>query len=151
MTQEFEDLKSRIDVLNEQLTTLFPALAAARKAYMVERSPENREALDRIEAEASALHSESSRLVEMLPAASGLPLELFEQAEKERQPSASRPDHQLRENLTAERIETTFNIDDLLPHALERLEGLLPAGWLDEQPADATRIDGLLRADACLS
>ena len=151
MTPEFEDLKSRIDVLNERLTALFPALAAARKAYMVDRSPENREALERVEAEASALHSESLELVEMLPAASGLPLELFEQAERERKLSASRPDHQLRESLTAEHVETTFNIDDLLPQALERLEGLLPAGWLDEQPADATRIDGLLHADAFLS
>jgi hypothetical protein len=34
---------------------------------------------------------------------------------------------------------------------LERLESLLPARWLDEQPADATRIVELLHADAFLS
>lgn len=150
MRKEFMDLSQRINDLNAQITAKFPALVAARTTHGSNPSPENSEALKRIEEEVAALHAEGTKLVGELPAASGLPIELFEAALKEgEQPSG--PHQMLRESLTSETVESTVDIDSLLPEALEHVESLLPAGWLDEQPRDAVRIDDLLRADAFLS
>lgn len=149
MTQEFEDLTTRIDGLNAQVKQLFPALAAARQTYMKQRTPENRQVLDLIEAQVSSLHAESSELVERLPAASGLQPEMFE--ESELYTVASHPDQLLRSNLTAELVDSTLDIDRYLPHALERVESLLPSGWSDREPREASRIGGLLDPQAFLS
>jgi hypothetical protein len=150
MRKEFKNLTKRIDVLNAQVQALFPKLVAARKAFMAERSAKNRETLNQIETEVSSLHDESSRLVAKLPEASGLPTELFDAApDQADQPLGQ--DQVLRDNLTSELVGSTLNIDDILPQALEHIESLLPAGWLDEQPRSATRIDELLQAEAFLS
>jgi len=85
-----------------------------------------------------------------LPAASGLPTELFDAVlDEERQPSGQA--QMSRDNLRAELVGTTFNLDDALPQAIEHVESLLPSGWLNEQPRSATRIDDLLQPDAFLS
>ncbi|NVO18021.1 MAG: hypothetical protein HXX10_28710 [Rhodoplanes sp.] len=73
----------RIDDLNAQIVAKFPTMVAARTAHGSNPSPENPEALRKIEEEVAALHAESTRLVGELPAASGLPIELFEAALKE--------------------------------------------------------------------
>ena len=153
MTPEFERLRSRIDHLNREILSLFPALTAVRKAYASDRSAENEKALEEIETKVSKLHRESTELVEMLPAASGLPLEMFEQekAQTPRPATESRRDDTFRENLRADRVETTLEIDELLPTAIAAVESLLPKGWLDEQPRQMTRIHDLVKKDAVLS
>lgn len=150
MTPEFERLKARIDDLNDQIRPLLPKLAAARHAFMVNRTSANEQALDLVQAEVSALHEKSSKLIGELPAASGLPPEAFE-AREAVDGEHSRRDQTPRESLTADRVDTTADIDKLLPNALARIESLLPKGWLEEEPREASRIGALIGKDAFLS
>ncbi len=151
MRKEFEDLIARINQIHKQLQPLLPKLAVARHDYMVSQTAENKEALDQIESEALALHKESERLINELPHASGLPPDAFNKADTDEAERHPRRDQMLRENLTADRVKSTADIDALLPQALDRIDSLLPEGWLDEEPEAATRIGALMRPDAFLS
>lgn len=151
MRKEFEDLTRRIDGIREKLAPLLPKLAAARNAYYSGPSSLNEKQLDAIQSEVSALSEAMSLLVAELPRASGLPPEMFQGSELEDDRPAGPPEHMSRENLTADRIETTAYIDELLPDALEWFMSLLPNGWLQEQPREASRIGSLLLPDAILS
>lgn len=151
MKKEFEDLTRRIDAISAEIEPLLPKLAAARHAHFSNPTKQNEADLDAIQAEVLALHEESSRLVAELPAASGLPLEMFEHAMTAEAVPGARPDHLPRQNLTVDQIETTADIDALLPDALDRMESLLPKGWLGDQPRDAGRLGSLLDSEAFLS
>ncbi|WP_315707336.1 MULTISPECIES: hypothetical protein [unclassified Bradyrhizobium] len=80
-------------------------------------------------------------------------MEIFEQqkAQTPRPGPESRHDDMFGENLSADRVETTLEIDELLPTAIAAVGSLLPKGWLDEQPRQMTRIHDLLNKDAVLS
>jgi hypothetical protein len=65
--------------------------------------------------------------------------------------TVSLPDHLPRQNLTVDQVESTADIDALLPDALDRIESLLPNGWLDEEPREASRMAALLEPEAFLS
>jgi hypothetical protein len=95
MRKEFVDLTARIDQLQHQMRLLFPRLAAARNAFMVDQTAENEEALERIQAEVSVLHNESSRLIADLPAASGLTPEMFDTSKPEQPDPRPRRDPML--------------------------------------------------------
>ncbi len=78
---------------------------------------------------------------------------MFEHAD-DNQDETERPrgrDQLPRENLTVDRVASTADIDEFLPHAIEHVERMLPKGWLDEEPASATRITALTEPDAMLS
>ncbi len=77
MKKDFEDLVTRVNELRERMRPLLPQLAAARNRYTANPSATNWELLEKVHAETSALHDESKRLIEQLPAASGLPPEMF--------------------------------------------------------------------------
>ena len=150
MTKEFEDLTYRIDAIGAKLKPLLSKLAAARNAYYTNPTAQNEIVLRAIDAEARALHDESSRLIEQLPAASGLPPEIFE--ERDENSDARQRKNQLPcESLTVDQVESTADINALLPEALERIESLLPSGWSDDQPMEAARIGSLLDPESFLS
>ncbi|MBB4263746.1 hypothetical protein [Bradyrhizobium sp. CIR3A] len=151
MSEEFEDLIHRIEAIKTKMDPLLPKLAAARSAFLTSQTNQNKIVHDALQAEVEALHEESSRLIAELPRASGLPPEAFEEHDPKDDESSGSQNRLERQNLTVDQVETTADIDELLPHALQRIESLLPSSWLDQQPREAARIGSLLDPEAILS
>lgn len=122
---------------------MVPHLAEARRAYASSRSDEDRYRLDQIQEETRAQMTALEDLLARAQAASGLPLELFQEMEVPKLPG-DRTDRRHRATLTADQVEPTACVDDNLAQALDALTARLPAGWLELEPADLFRLPDTL-------
>jgi hypothetical protein len=151
MNEDLARLVSQLDILKIQLAPLLAKLAAARRSHATNPTPAAEKALDEVQHETEAVHAEYSRLVELLPAASGLPPEVLEELIQGNRGGSAESGRLLRENLTIDDVAPTALIEDNLSDALERIISLLPAGWLDEEPRNLARVEALALPDAYLS
>lgn len=118
-------------------------LAEARRAYATSRSDTDRCRLDQVQEEARARMMALEDLLARAQAESGLPSEIF--AEMERPDlRGDRTDRRYRATLTADQVEPTACVDDNLVQALEAMVARLPAGWLEQEPADLFRLPDTL-------
>ncbi|RVE91039.1 hypothetical protein CN235_19975 [Sinorhizobium meliloti] len=151
MTEEFQELLKQIEAVKADLDVVLVKLVEARRNFHANRSEQTEATLDDVQDKASQLQSEYSRLIALLPAASGLPPEEFQRLSQSAEPAQRNDDHLNRENLTVDRIAASAYVDDYLAAALERVMYLLPAGWLEEEPREAARVTPLAGPDAFLS
>jgi hypothetical protein len=151
MTEEFQELLTQIEAVRDELDGILVELVEARRKFHAHPSEQTEATLDEIQESASLLQSEYSRLVALLPAASGLSPEELERLSQPAQPARRNDGHLDRANLTADRIPASAYVDDYLAAALERVMCLLPGGWLEEEPKEAARVSSLSGPDAFLS
>lgn len=151
MTEEFQKLLEQIGVVKTELDGVLVKLVEARRNYHASPSEQAEAALDDIQEKASHLQNEYSRLIALLPAASGLPSEYFESLSLPADSARRNDDHLDRANLTADQIPASAYVDDYLAAALERVVSLLPGGWLEEESEEAARAHSLSQPDAFLS
>lgn len=150
MNKQFDELKHQVETLTARLRPKLVELSVARNTHFNKPTPQTELELDAVQEEVAKLHGEISDLIARMPAASGLPLEMFEQS-TDQTPRQERRSHRPRANLTAELVDATADIDDVLPRALDMVESLLPSGWLSSQPRELSRIGSLIEHDAFLS
>lgn len=151
MTEEFQKLLEQIGDVKTELDGVLVKLVEARRNYHASPSEQAEAALDDIQEKASHLQNEYSRLIALLPAASGLPPEYFESLSLPADSARRNDDHLDRANLTADQIPASAYVDDYLAAALERVVSLLPGGWLEEESEEAARAHSLSQPDAFLS
>ncbi|TBZ21004.1 hypothetical protein [Rhizobium leguminosarum] len=151
MRDEFVELVSQLEEIKAKIDPVLLRLAEARRAHLKEPTVASRATLDTAQEQATELHIEYSRLVALLPAATGLPPEELELLVEESRSDRTGENRLLRETLTTDEIVPTAEIDDYLADALERVKSILPSGWLEEQPEEVARIDALAGQDAYLS
>ncbi|MGO7018402.1 hypothetical protein [Rhizobium leguminosarum] len=151
MTEEFQALLKEVEAAKAELDGIIVKLVDARRKFHANPSEQTEVALDKVQERASRLQSEYSRLIALLPAASGLSPEEFERISQPAEPVHRNDDHLDRANLTADRISPSAYVDDYLADALERVMYLLPGGWLEEEPKEPARVDSLSGPDAFLS
>jgi hypothetical protein len=141
-------LKEELDVAEASVRALIKVLDAARRRYARTRSDEDRAAMDAAQAEAERLHNAYAQLVQRLQKRSCITAEELAKNEADR---ASGMDQLPRSALTADKIKSTADLDALLPRALEAIERLLPAEWIDEEAPNFARLDEVFCSDGVLS
>lgn len=151
MTEEFQELLGQIGTVKTDLDGVLVKLVEARRNYHASPSEKAVAALDDVQEKASHLRNEYSRLIALPPAASGLPLEYFENLSLPAEPARRYDNHLDRANLTVDQISASAYVDDYLAAALERVMFLLPGGWLEEEPEEAARVRALSGPGAFLS
>lgn len=151
MIEEFQELLTQIEAVRKELDGILVKLVEARRKFHANPSEQTEATLDEVQRSASNLQSEYSRLIALLPSASGLSPEEFERLSQPAEPANRNDNHLDRANLTADRISPSAYVDDYLADALERVMYLLPGGWLEEEPKEAARVNSLSRPDAFLS
>ncbi|MBU1334471.1 MAG: hypothetical protein KJ944_11715 [Alphaproteobacteria bacterium] len=132
----FQEVMRRYRKHDEELRAQFPALAAARVAFFRSKSDSDLEVMETLEGRVQAMNADLEQLAVELRGASGL-----SEAELATLDSISdgkpNPDNRemrvRRADLTVDRVESTADIDSLLPVALERLEAIVPAAFLEGQ------------------
>lgn len=147
---EFSELRKRADELEQEMKTVLPRLAEARKKYMRSRSEADEIELDRIQSLAENLQSRFRVLGEAMERASGLPAEIIEQL-KHSEIDGDSKSRLLREDLVEDEVAVTGLVDDYLPEAVENLMRLLPENWLNDEADFSHRLDSIMSPGECLS
>lgn len=146
-----EDLLAQLAVAKAKLDPVLPKLAEARRTHLKAPTEATKENLDEVQAEASELHQEYSRLVALIPDAIGLSLDDLDKMARDKGPRSRVENRLSRETLTKDEIKPTAWIEDYLDSAVERVKSILPRGWLEEEPRYAGQINSLAFPDAYLS
>src|SRR5216683_6104033 len=120
LEERLAPLMAEADRIGNELKRLLPELAAARRNYFRSKTDENEKKLDDVQALASELHAQHGKIVEQMQEASGLPDELFAEIEKAEllEGAESRI---ARDELTADKVESTALVEDHLPAALDQI------------------------------
>lgn len=150
MKERFKELLAEVERIDGEMKRVLPELAAARGRFSDDPTEANRAAMDEIQGLASRLQQRFSEVVEEMPGASGLPPEKLAAAVRDDE-AVPFVDQLPRRSLTEDLVTASLDIDAILPEALTHVEGLLPKGWLEEEPREATRLDALARPGAFLS
>lgn len=149
-SNNLEDLRAESELFERELDALLPALAASRRNYMRTRSEADRIEMDRLENIGEDLARRHVSLYERLKEASGLPEEFLEALDQPQVPFNSK-NRIRREDLHTEAVKTTGLVDHHLGDAVRNVEGLLPAGWADEQAQISHQLEALFSGGECLS
>ena len=147
--EQIAALKSDADGLTGEVDALLRRLAEARRRYAATMTDDDWSRLDTVQMETAALHARFGDIVDAMGTITGLPPELLEKI-GELEPGPGQH-HLPRRNLTREEIASTADLDEHLPGALDAIQRLLPAGWLEAEPREQCRLDALARPDSFLS
>lgn len=142
-------LKKKADQLRAELRPLLPRIAEARRRYATSKTDENRSQLDEVEKRASTLLEQSDEVIKAMEAASGLPTEVLSELAKPQ--SGDRRDRLPRRSLTVDKVQTTGDIDELLPAALDAIQEKLPKGWIDAEPRELAGLASMTNVEEFLS
>lgn len=148
--ETFDQLIAETKRLADELKTLMPTIAAARRAYVRSRTPEDHAEMERVQALARDLVARHGAICDDLRRASGLPEEVLDALDKPNLP-ADDQDRLLRKDLVEDRVGVTGFIEDQLPDAIERLMALLPKDWADLDAGVSHRMEALVDGTECLS
>lgn len=124
-----------LEAAHQFVKDIVPQLHAARTAFAKTKSDADRRRLDDVQREASERHVTFQKTLRRIEEASGIPQEVLDAA-AEPKVEVDSVDRTRRQQLTAEAIAPTADIDEKLPFALEGMLARLPAGWLGEESAD---------------
>src|SRR6476659_65437 len=96
--ETFDRLISETKRLEDEIKTLMPTIAAARRAYVRSRAPEDRAEMERVQALAKDLVARHGAIYDGLRQASGLPEDVLDALDKPNLP-ADDQDRLLRKDL----------------------------------------------------
>ena len=148
-SDRFADLTSEAEQLESEVKLLLPEVADARRRYAVSESEDDRVRMVAVEKKLQDVHARLGELVKEMESVSGLSPEVLEAIDK---PQLDEGENRVpRGTLTADKIKTTSEIDEILPVALEAIERLLPVDWLKAVPEPSCRLDALAEPGNFLS
>lgn len=132
-------LIAEVENLEQGIRALLPRLAEARRNWFRSRSDADARTLEAIEAQAGALHARQKVVSEEMQRLSGIPEEVFEALE-DAQVRGNADDRIFRDDLTVDKVESTANIDKVLPTALEGVLRLVDPKWLRAERSEQHRL-----------
>lgn len=141
-------LKEELDTSLDRLRAYLGVLDASRRRYARSRSVEDRTAMDVAQAEADRLQNTFAEALQALRDHMGITEEDLAELEDPRDTAMGQLP---RAALTADEIDPTADLDAMLPSALEAIESLLPARWVEAEAPDSARLDELFGPDGMLS
>jgi hypothetical protein len=141
-------LVAQVQAAKAELEASFIDLDAARRQFAKSKSDDDKSTMDTAQVQSSRLLNIYGERVTALQAMLEVTDEELAEVEVER---GSGREQLPRRALTADQVVTTADVNGGLAQAIETIEQLLPAGWLDEEPVHAGRLDDLFGPDAVLS
>ena len=141
-------LKGEVDKALARLQAHLSVLDAARRRCARSRSFEDQADMHAAQAEAERLQDAFEGALQTLRDQLGITAEDLEELEAERDTGMGQLP---RAALTADEIDPSADLDSMLPSALETVESLLPAGWIDMEAPESARLDELFSPEGMLS
>jgi hypothetical protein len=139
LTDEEAALIAEAKKLGEEIKSLLPQLLGARKKWLRSRNEADAQTLDATQAQVSTLSSRHKLVLEEMQRLSGIPEEVFEALENA-QVRGDADARILRDELTADKVATTADIDKVLPTALEGILRLVNPKWLRAEMNEQHRL-----------
>jgi hypothetical protein len=125
--------------LGEEIKTLLPLLISARKNWLRSRNETDGQTLEAIQAQADTLVARHKFVIEETQRLSGVPEEVLQALEKA-QIRGDSDDRIFRDDLAANRVDPTDDIDRFLPTALEGILRVVDPSWLQSDIGEQHRL-----------
>jgi hypothetical protein len=139
LTDDEAALIAEAKKLGEEIRTILPPLIAARKNWLRSRNETDAQKLEAIQAQADMLAARHKLVIEETQRLSGIPEEVLQALEKA-QIRGDADDRIFREDLAADRVAPSNDIDELLPTALEGILRAVNPKWLRADISEQHRL-----------